>query len=403
MPTPSNTHGTDNLPIAYCANVHPGETFDQAQANLAKIASAVRKRLGRPIGVGLWLPAQAVDQLKDDPARFDELKSLLHEEQIVVYTMNAFPFGNFHASRVKENVYLPDWTTLEREEYTVQVAILLAELLPAGVDGSISTMPCAFVRHHPMDKDTSIYRPRLASTARRLARLREETGKTIRLAIEPEPACVLETTDQAIRFFQCLWRSAETSQDETDLREHLGLCYDVCHQAVEYESIGDSLARINQAGVRVVKMQLSSALELDEPTDDLAREELARFAEPRYLHQTFGKHPGGRLLTLLDLTADHARDPNADWLDCRSWRIHFHVPIHRQRVGRLKTTQPELVESLLSLPLLDHSPHLEVETYTWNVRPPEGEEPLAVDLVEGLSAELEWVQATKISLKDSHA
>ena len=380
------------LPVSYCANVHPGETFDEALANLKRFATPLRAKRGRSLAVGLWMSAQAIVDIKCKPDVVPELRDWLHTSDIVTYTMNAFPFGNFHARRVKEEVYRPDWTEPAREEYTNSVADLLAQLLPEEVEGSISTVPCAFTRHHPMDKDTSIYRPHLVSTARYLEQLHKETGKLIRLAIEPEPGCVLETTDQAIAFFKSLWLATDGTPDEDAVRTHLGLCYDVCHQAVEYESIETSLRLLDENEVRIVKLHMSCALELTDPTDDEARAELARFAEERYLHQTFAKHPSGRILKLLDLTKEHATAPSADWLDCESWRIHFHVPVHKTSVARLATTRPQLDEAILHLPKLSHQPHLEVETYTWNVLPTDDAPRVEFDLVEGLAAELDSVE-----------
>lgn len=379
------------LPLAYCANVHPAETWEQTCSNIRTFAANVRARRGRPVGLGLWLPASLCAEATD--ARVEGLREEIARADVAVYTMNAFPYGDFHAERVKEEVYRPDWTSLERLDYTAAAAELLARLAPEGREASLSTLPLAFAPHHPIDKDTSIYRPRLVELARRLRRLFDETGRLVRLAVEPEPGCVLETTQQAVDFFQSLWRATDGGPDEAAVREHLGLCYDVCHQAVEYEDAGASIAHLQSAGVRIHKIQLSCALELREPADDAARMELATFAEERYLHQTFARHPGGRLLKLLDLTSDHARRPSADWLDCESWRVHFHVPVHRESMGRLATTRPSLVEALGAAARLDDAPHLEVETYTWGVLASQDRADVEFDLVEGLVNELASVEA----------
>lgn len=382
-----------NLPIAYCANVHPGATWDQANANIIRFAGGVARRLARPIGVGGWLPAAACRDLLTHPGQIDAFRAWLQGAKIVVYTMNAFPFGDFHAKRVKDDVYRPDWTTAERADYTCRVADLLSRLMPESAEASISTLPLAFAPHHPRDKDTSIYLPKLLDVARYLRRLADDSGKVIRLAIEPEPGCVLETTQQAIDFFQSLWNSADPTPDGRAVREHVGLCYDVCHQAVEYENIADSIDLLRREGVRINKVQLSCALELCDPRDDVARRELAAFAEERYLHQTFARHPSGRIRKRMDLASDHARNPPADWLDCESWRVHFHVPVHRTTMGRLATTRPQLEEAVRCVRNLDYQPHLEVETYTWGVLPTSGPGEYDFDLADGIAKELASVLA----------
>lgn len=232
----------------------------------------------------------------------------------------------------------------------------------------------------------SIYFPMLIRVARGLAEIEERTGKSIRLAIEPEPACAIETTEQLISFFQSLWRMTDGSPESRVVRKHLGVCFDVCHQAVEYESISQSLLAIERAEIPIVKIHLSSAIELTDPQDEEARRELARYAEPRYLHQTYAITPGGRLLKRTDLDQNEVLDPSPEWLDAKSWRIHFHVPIHRTMMGRLGTTRSSLDEAIATLPRLASDPHLEIETYTWGVLPGESH-----DLVDGLVRELDSV------------
>ncbi|MFO0947243.1 MAG: metabolite traffic protein EboE [Planctomycetota bacterium] len=378
-----------DLPLSYCTNVHPGETFAEACRGLRAFSQPLRRRVNRPIAAGLWMTARAIEQL-DLPENVDALTVLLADANLACYTMNAFPLGNFHASRVKENVYLPNWTSSDRMDYTLRVARLLATLLPDGATGSISTSPCAWKLAAPVG-GYGVYFPRLIETATSLAELADKTGKVIRLAIEPEPGCVLETTDEAIAFFHELWRSSQGTAVETAVREHLGLCYDVCHQAVEFEDVADSIDRLDREGIRINKVHVTCALELDAPGDMEAREHLSHFAEERYLHQTYARHPDGRILSLPDLTRGFALDPPAEWLECPRWRTHFHVPINRETMGTLRTTRPVLVEALRRVHELPYAPHLEVETYTWDVMPEEdmssAGEPF--DLVAVLAAELE--------------
>lgn len=388
------------LPLSYCTNVHPGETFELAFSALEKHTGQLAGRMDRPIAAGLWLPRSALTQCGHDANAIAGLRDWMRENGLVCYTMNAFPFGDFHAARVKENVYLPDWTAAERREYTCDVAEFLARLLPDGCEGSISTSPCAF---KPLAAEPG-YKPyfvELINTARFLTELRRTTGKMIRLAIEPEPCCVLETTDEAIEFFDQLRKHVAGSNVEGPVLEHIGLCYDVCHQAVEFEDVSTSISRLTDAGVRINKLHITCALELSDPTDQSAREHLARFVEPRYLHQTFGKlkTADGQTISIADLTKEHALSPPDDWLQCQAWRIHFHVPVNEQKLGPLATTRPSLIDALSAVKQLDYEPHLEVETYTWNVLPQE-ETNAPFDLTAGLQAELESTYELLDQLKE---
>lgn len=381
-----------NLPLAYCTNAHPGRDVAEVLSGLEWHTVPLARRLARPVGVGLWMTAAATKELGGDPRRLDNLAHWLGERSMVPYTMNAFPVGHFHAERVKRDVYLPDWASDARFDYTRDVVDILAKLLPEGMEGSVSTSPCAFKGMRPSEAGMSIYFPRLVAMANRLATIRKRTGKTIRLAIEPEPGCVLETTAEAIVFFREL-RSTVTGPEAAAVAEHLALCYDVCHQAVEFEDVAESIDRLEAEEIRIAKVHVTCALELSDPADEAARRELARFVEPRYLHQTVGKERGGGRRWQEDLTEDLAIHPPREWLDCQAWRVHFHVPVHREAIGRLRTTRRELALALARVAKLPYAPHLEVETYTWSVLPTDAG-PIEPDqLVDGLEAEMRATEA----------
>jgi hypothetical protein len=263
---------------------------------------------------------------------------------------------------------------------------VLAALLPPGTDGSISTLPLGFKGFgHPADFRDACARA-LVGVARQLRELRERTGRTVRLAIEPEPFCLLETTAETVAFFEQLWRTA--GDTEVIVRDHVGVCYDVCHQAVEFEDAAAAVGALAAAGVRVNKVQVSCAVELGDPRRNVAgREALRKYAEPRYLHQVFAGGPGGAVAAAADLTDELCTNPPPAFLSADRWRVHFHVPIDADRLGPLGTTKPAVRECLAAVARLPEAPHLEVETYTWEVLPG-----ASVDLVTGLARELAAVE-----------
>ena len=373
------------LPLSYCTNVHPGRSVAEVEAGLDRYTAPVMRAYGRPLAAGLWLAKPVVAELLADPAGVARFRDELARRGLTCHTLNAFPFGDFHSERVKERVYLPDWTQPERLDYTVQCATVLAGLLPDGAEGSISTLPLGFrAFEHPPDF-VDRCAGQLVECARHLAELRQQTGKHVRLAIEPEPFCVVETTPEAIDLFNRLWREAERHCALDAVRAHVGLCYDVCHQAVEFEDVGGSIRALARAGVRINKVHASCALQLDDPRNNAdGRAALKRYVEPRYLHQTIAMTPAGRPARAVDLTHELIDAPGEDFLSAPSWRVHFHVPVDAERIGPLATTRPALREALAAVAALDYAPHLEVETYTWEVLP--GTQP--ADLVEGLAREL---------------
>lgn len=372
------------LPLSYCTNVHPCTVAGDIAPMLDRYTLPVRERCGFDVAAGLWLPATAAAEVDRSSEQLESLRAALRQRNVTCYTLNAFPFGDFHSTRVKENVYLPDWSDPRRLEYTLQCVRILAAILPDGVDGSISTLPLGFkgFEHGPEFEPAAIRQ--LLELAQYCETLEQQSGRCIRLALEPEPFCLFETTAETTAFFGRLFAAAARAGAERAARRHLGVCYDVCHQAVEFEDAAEAIRALQAHEIRINKVQVSCAVELTDPHDPAQRAALLQFAEPRYLHQTMARRADGTIARLIDLTQEFVREPSAEFLDARPWRIHFHVPVDAPHLGPLSTTRPELLRALATLRELPYAPHLEVETYTWPVMP--GADPIS--LVEGLAREL---------------
>jgi sugar phosphate isomerase/epimerase len=380
-----------NLALSYCTNVHPGRTVAEIEQGLDRYTVNVAVRFGAPLAAGLWLAEPVVKELLRSDTVCRRFGEGLAGRGLTCHTLNAFPFGDFHSPRVKEHVYRPSWAERRRLEFTVSAARILAQLLPAGAEGSISTLPLGFPG---IDSFPDFHREcveNLIDAALSLHRLEQESGRTIRLAIEPEPCCWLDETPTAIEFFKNrLWPRAEERGSLEAVRKHVGLCVDVCHQAVAFEDMGQSISEIERAGVRINKIHITCAIELEHPATNLeGRRALARYVEPRYLHQTKARLADGRVLAVLDLDRALALDASPEFLNAERWRVHFHVPVDAERLGPLKTTRNDLRTALAAVKSLTYAPHLEVETYTWEVLP---DRP-AVDLVDGLTRELTATRA----------
>jgi sugar phosphate isomerase/epimerase len=395
--------------LTYCTNIHPGETWEAVRRNLVEHVCVVKAQVSpsAPFAVGLRLSARAADELWA-PGEIDRLRAFLAEHDLYVPTLNGFPHGVFHGAVVKEAVYLPDWRDPLRLAYTDRLAEILAALLPddGAREGSVSTLPGAFKPLVATPADEALIAEGLLRHAAHLHRLRERTGKTITLALEPEPFCHLETIADAIVFFEehLLTRAAvarfadlagaSPRGAEESLRRHLGVCLDTCHEAVQYQDAAIALDALARAGIKVGKIQLSAGLEVDfaavgnSVNDRRALLEALRpFAEGVYLHQVVARESGAlvRTLDLPEAIATAERDP----LRLEAWRIHFHVPVFREELAPFRNTQPFLRELLGLLRERAVAPHLEVETYTWDVLP---EEHRREPIDDAISRELTWVR-----------
>jgi len=393
LPLPGSPH------LTYCTNIHAGESWADIEAALRKHVLPIKAEVSpdQPMGIGLRLSAAAAEDLAK-PDALAALKTFLAQSDLYVFTINAFPYGNFHGTRVKEHVYEPDWRDERRLQFSNRAADILGALLPAGMEGSISTVPGAYkdAINGPIDTARIVYH--LIRHAAHLYRLAEETGKHISLALEPEPCCFLETIDEAIDFFNdhlFARQSVETFRRLTDisareareaLRRHLGICLDVCHASVEFEDPVECLGRLAAVGIRVPKIQLSSALRIP-AVDASAAQLLARFDDGVYLHQTV-EVQADRITRYRDLpeALDALRSGRAGG----EWRVHCHVPLFQADYGALQSTQQPLANLLAACKRTALAPHLEVETYTWDVLPPDMR---GIDVSSDIARELKWVRS----------
>lgn len=384
-----------SLPLSYCTNVHPAATLAEVIDGLETFAVPIRAASGGELAVGLWLQQSVIAELEADPSAIATLREALTSRNLVCYTLNAFPYGDFHSERVKDQVYLPDWSSPKRFAYTLACARVLAQLLPEDLQGSLSTLPLGFKPHEPTGDFTSICIRQLLDLAVALDELHDSTGRVIRLAIEPEPMCVLETTDEAIAFFELLFKQAEERGVLSEARQHLGLCYDVCHQAVEFEAAGQAISQIERAGIRINKVHLSCAIDARNPLDEAVQAALKSYIEPRYMHQTIARCMSGDrqesgFVRFADLSEEFLASPPLEFKEAKAWRVHYHVPISEKEIGPLFTTRLDLEEALAAVKLLPYAPHLEVETYTWNVLPGQPRTPA---VITGLAKELQTANA----------
>jgi sugar phosphate isomerase/epimerase len=408
--------------LTYCSNIHPGESWPEIKSNLDRYIPEISRELPATsrFGIGLRLSAEATKALAD-PDTLADFCQYLQQQNVYVFTINGFPYGPFHGTRVKEDVYLPDWKDPERLRYTNQIADVFAEFLPADVTGSISTVPGAFKACVSGEDDIKLMAQHMVSHVAHLVELQRSRGVSINLALEPEPCCFLETIDESVDFFtrylfsddSIAQLSTAVNVDSTEalalLKKHLTLCLDLCHAAVEFEDAEACISKLRKADINIGKMQISAGLRLDNVNAQTA-EILKPFDDNVYLHQVIEKH-GDQVNRYKDLpdafanlnnstgdsvqtnvvepiaTEPSAKESSATPLH-REWRVHFHVPIFLDDLGDFSSTQFFIREILAMHKQTPISDHLEVETYTWNVLP---EKYRQQSMSTAIARELNWV------------
>lgn len=391
-------HGLGHL--TYSTLVHPTDDWDQLWHSINTYLPQVKARMApdQKFGTCLRIAAPSAAALTADPKKRADLKAFLADNDLYVYTANAFVYGVFKKQVIKEDVYEPDWRTEERTEYTMQVANLLAELAPDGIEPSIQSAPLGFKPRVTGDDVVEAYTRNVLRVVAHLVKLRMETGKVVTLGLEPEPRCFLETTDETVDYFRThLFSGAAARQlaemagmNEADaaaaIRRHTGVVFDIGHQSVGYEDIPASLLKLVDNGVQIVKLQEAAAMHMPEVTQQTV-DALQAFAKTIYLSQTCQRKDGRTtwFLNLEDAFDDWYRNPGP-----REWRTHFHVPVFLTDLGAFGTTRFALEQALAVHRKAPLSQHLEIETYTWDVLP---DHLKTGDIVEYVCREIDWVKA----------
>jgi sugar phosphate isomerase/epimerase len=392
------------LHLTYCTNIHPGHGWREVEANIRRYGPALKAHLSpdAPFGLGLRLGARDARELLEG-RRLDDFRSYLEDAGLYVALINGFPYGPFHGTPVKAEVYAPDWREQARVEYTLDLIRILGVLLPDGVDGGVSTAPLTYkpwMRDARPDAMETMTR-NVARVAGALVEARRQQGVFIHLDIEPEPDCLLETSSETADFFE-QWllpvggRALSSQlgltldQAQQALRDHVQVCFDCCHFAVEYEEPAAALERLQRAGIKVGRVQLSSAIDVAVPAAAAERaravERLRPFADATYLHQVIERR-GTALRQFPDLE-DALADTAAS--DGHDWRIHFHVPLFSADYDGLGSTQDYVKRVIDQASAAPFTTHLEIETYTWDVLPGA----LKIDLLDSICREYEWVLST---------
>jgi len=385
--------------LTYSTLVHPGDDWEQMWASLTTYVPKVKARIApnQRFGVSLRLSASSAQTLVNSAAEREKLKKFLGDNDMYLYTVNAFPYGAFKGTTVKEQVYEPDWRSEERTRYTTNVADVLADVCSSDIAPSIQSAPLGFKPRVTGDAVVASYTDHVLRVVAHLVALEARTGRTVTLALEPEPYCFLETTDETVEYFSHHLYSgaaAETlaklaqipiSQAHGALRRHLGVVFDICHQAVEYENIPEALQKLVDAGIPIFKLQEAAALHVPQVTQSIV-DTLKRYSKTIYLTQTVEKKNGKltRFLNLEDAFAAWDKDPGP-----REWRTHFHVPVFLDDLGPFRTTRFAIEDALRFHKRKPLSRQLEIETYTWDVLP---ENLKTGDIVDYVCRELDWVR-----------
>jgi hypothetical protein len=383
----------------YCTNIHAGENWEITFNNLKAHIPAVKKEVapGVTFGIGLRLSNKASEELQKENNLL-HFKQWLDVNNLYVFTMNGFPYGNFHNAIVKDLVHAPDWTTTERVIYTKRLFNQLAFLLPEGQEGGISTSPISYKHWHNTERaKENVLKTganNMAAIVLQLSEIEKETGKYLHLDIEPEPDGMIENTVEFLSFYNdyllpiaCKSIQEATGIDSEEAQEliyrHITICYDVCHFSLAFEAPQDTFAMLKKNHIKVGKIQISSALKIifDGKNNDAIWESLSNFNESTYLHQVTEKI--NNVVTVYnDLPLVLANKKNHSEL-----RAHFHVPIFLETFSNLQSTQDQIIKVMAYLKKEAVSHHIEVETYSWNVLPEE----LKMNIDKSISRELKWL------------
>lgn len=354
--------------ISYCTNIFQAETWEEIRKSVQTFMPKVRKELRlldssfdkEFIGLGLRLSAQAAYELVTQKGEIEKFKDWLDSEAFCVETMNGFPYGRFTGDVVKEKVFLPDWTSDERLDYTRNLFEILVQISDSSTL-SVSTLPGSHRFFYP-DKEAMF--SRLEAMAIELDKLSQKHGRLCRLGLEPEPFGYFDESNGVIQFFDEL---REFSKHPELVQKYLGITYDTCHAAVMRENIEDGLNALSDNGIPLVKVQLTNALVYHQQVDS-ALSELEPFLDKVYFHQAsiYRKDELQMVHDVETLFPAILKEKPTQ----AEWRLHYHIPLYAKPEWPFADTSEYISTTCRMLKQNpEWMPHLEVETYTWSVLP----------------------------------
>jgi len=391
----------ENLHLTYCTNIHPGQDWESTFDSIKQYVPGIKKEVSKekPFGLGLRLSNKASEELEMG-SNMSDFKVWLNSNNLYVFTMNGFPYGNFHDERVKDMVHAPDWTTNNRLQYTKRLFRQLSELIPDGINGGISTSPITYKYWCKTEREIKnafeVGAKNMLEVAKRLFEIEQTTGSYLHLDIEPEPDGLLENSNEVLAFYAdylvplgvaYFKQEFDLNPDQAEalIKKYITVCYDVCHFSLAYEKPTDTFAKFKANGIRVGKIQVSAALKIlfSGMDDERIWKELSQFNEPTYLHQVTEKIDG-KVKTYNDLPFVLKGDRKHKEL-----RAHYHVPIFLKKYGELFSTQDHILKTINFIKSNPISEHLEIETYTWDVLPADLKQDVSVSIIR----ELEWFKS----------
>nr|YP_009551192.1 hypothetical protein [Vischeria sp. ACOI 3415]QAA12125.1 hypothetical protein [Vischeria sp. ACOI 3415] len=387
--------------LTYCSNIHPGDSWEEIFSNLKINIPLIKMKLSpnKPFGIGLRLSNKAANQLLKNN-NLNKLKKWLNQNNCYVITLNGFVYGEFYKTSIKEKVYYPDWTNRKRNNFNNTLINLSAELCLPGNEVGFSTSPLAY-KFYSKKVSNDLFCGRVSNyileLVQQLIKIYEKQGKIIHIDFEPEADCILENIQDMLLFFGefilkkiafILAKDLQISlfQARIHLVRHVRICYDVCHQAIQFEDHIKNFIALNQIGVKIGKIQISSALhlKLDQYEQNFLINKLNKFKDNVYLHQVTEKKSNGYLYKYRDLSEAIS---NLNKNRTSEWRVHFHLPIFNQKYANFLTTNQDIDDIVKFLKISALTSCLEIETYTWEIIPKN----IKLDLLSSISKEYEWI------------
>jgi hypothetical protein len=391
--------------LTYCSNIHSGESWEDHFEKLKENVPAIKEELSPDTAFGLGLRlADAASKTLQQPHSLQEFKQWLNDNDIYVFIINGFPYGNFHHTAVKDHVHTPDWLTNDRVAYTIRLAEILTELLPSGMEGGVSTPPLTYRYWHNEKQWEGVLKKTTANlllVVDKLIEIKQRTGKTIHIDIEPEPDGLLDNGTEFLQWYlQFLLplgieylqqkKGMDKLAAEEAIKTHVQLCYDVCHFAVGYEDHATMIKKFEEAGIKTGRIQVSAALKgrLDGTSAEKEKviNAFKNFNEPVYLHQVIARKKDSSFLHYPDMPQALA---DSNHPDVEEWRAHYHVPLFIEHYDILQSTQADIITVIDIQKAKSFTTYLEVETYTWEVLPAA----MRLPINQSICRELKWVKS----------
>lgn len=337
--------------LTYCSNIFKTNNLKKLSFNIKKYKEKFFKKYN--LNVNICLSNNLIKNINKK-----NLNSFREFYSIKITSINGFVYQNFHLKNIKENIYLPDWTSKNRFLFTKNILTYTDSIAKKKEKISISTLPISYIKWVNFFLNPFIF----YEATQNLKKLTMQIKKS-HLDIEPEPFCLIESYSDFLKFKKNWIKTLIIKKNEKSLT----LCYDICHFSVIFEKQKIISKLITIDNLKIGKIQISIALKTIIHYKHVfikkLTKTLTKLKKSDFLHQSIIKNYS-KIEKFSDI---YFFLKKIHLFKNKELRIHCHIPLYKKKFKYFDSTYKDTFNSLNLIKKHNLTKNIEIESYTYHI------------------------------------